>query len=88
MMNLFSNKDILTSEVEMWKSFAHELTSKEDREAFRTLLSDYCGYVDLVVANGDKASFPSEPLVTALIISQQKKIISWLICKISERNRT
>jgi hypothetical protein len=84
MMNLFSNSDILTSDVETWKNFGLELTSYEDRHAFITLLKDYCRYVKLGLANGDKESFPSETLVTALIISQQKKIISWLICKLSK----
>jgi hypothetical protein len=48
---------------------------------FKTLLSDYCIYIDVIVSNDNDESFPSEPLLTALIISQQKKIISWLIAK-------
>jgi hypothetical protein len=88
MMRLFSNKDILTSEVESWNIFANSLTSQQDREMFKRLLSDYCSYVDVIVSNDNNESFPSEPLVTALIISQQKKIISWLICKLSQYNKT
>ena len=81
MMSLFSNKDILSSEVESWRSFANSLTSPQDKKMFKTLLSDYCSYIDVIVSNDNDESFPSEPLLTALIISQQKKIISWLIAK-------
>jgi hypothetical protein len=81
MMSLFSNKDILSSEVEAMRIFANSLTSQKDKEMFKTLLSDYCGYIDVIVSNDNDESFPSEPLLTALIISQQKKIISWLIAK-------
>ena len=81
MMSLFSNKDILSSEVESWRSFANSLTSPQDKETFKTLLSNYCSYIDVIVSNDNDESFPSEPLLTALIISQQKKIISWLIAK-------
>ena len=88
MMSLFSNKDILTLEVESWNSFANSLTSQQDREMFKTLLSNYCSYVDLIVSNGNNESFHSEPLVIALIISHQKKIINWLISKASEYNKT
>ena len=88
MMSLFSNKDILTSQVESWNSFANTLSSQQDKQIFKTLLRDYCSYVDIIVSNDNNESFPSEPLVTALIISQQKKIISWLICKVSEYNKT
>jgi hypothetical protein len=81
MMSLFSNKDIFSSEVESWRSFANSLTSQQDKEMFKILLSDYCIYIDVIVSNDNDESFPSEPLLTALIISQQKKIISWLIAK-------
>jgi hypothetical protein len=87
MMSLFSNKDILSSQVESWNSFANSLTSQQDKEMFKTLLSQYCSYIDIIVSNDSIESFPSEPLVTALIISQQKKIISWLIYKVSEYNK-
>jgi hypothetical protein len=86
-MSLFSNKDILISELESWNDFANNLTSQKDKEMFKKLLGDYNSYVDIVVSNDNDRSFPSEPLITALIISQQKKIISWLICKLSEYNK-
>ena len=83
MMSLFSNKDILISELESWKGFANSLTRQQDREIFKKLLSDYQNYIEVVLSNDTNTSFPSEHLITALIISQQKKMISWLIYKLS-----
>jgi lipopolysaccharide biosynthesis regulator YciM len=84
MRNLFSNKEILISELESWYDFANNLTQQQDKEMFNKLVRDYSRYVDVLVSNDNDHSFPSEPLITALIISQQKKIISWLISKLSE----
>jgi len=88
MMSLFSNKDILVSELELWKRFSNNLTGQQDREIFNKLLSDYQSYIDVVLSNDTNESFPSEHLIIALIISQQKKMISWLIYKLSEHNQT
>ena len=84
MMSLFSNKHILTSELDLWTGFANNLTRQEDREIFKKLLTDYQTYVNVIVGNDTDRSFPSEHLITALIISQQKKMISWLIHKLSK----
>ena len=84
MMSLFSNKHILTSELDLWTGFANNLTRQEDREIFKKLLTDYQTYVNVIVGNDTDRSFPSEYLITALIISQQKKMISWLIHKLSK----
>jgi hypothetical protein len=84
MRNLFSNKEILISELESWYDFANNLTQQQDKEMFNKLVRDYSRYVDVLASNDNDHSFPSEPLITALIISQQKKIISWLISKLSE----
>ena len=88
-MSLFSNKHILISELESWNDLANNLSEQQDKEMFKKFLGEYRSYVDLIVSNDNNRSFPSEPLITALIISQQKKIISWLICKLSdEYNKT
>ena len=87
-MSLFSNKDILISELESWNDFANKLTQEQDKEMFKKLLGNYSSYIDIIAAVDNDQSFPSEPLITALIISQQKKIISWLICKLSKYNKT
>ena len=87
-MSLFSNKHILISELESWNDLANNLSEQQDKEMFKKFLGEYRSYVDLIVSNDNNRSFPSEPLITALIISEQKKIISWLICKLSEYNKT
>src|ERR687884_680059 len=88
MRNLFSNKDILISELELWNDFANNLTKQQDKKTFKKLLVDYSRYVDVLASNDNDGSFPSEPLITALLLSHQKKIISWLIRKLSEYNKT
>ena len=88
MRSLSSNKEFLISELESWNDIANNLTQQQDKEMFKKLLVDYSRYIDVLASNENDHSFPSEPLVTALIISQQKKIISWLICKLSEYNKT
>jgi hypothetical protein len=88
MMSLFSDKDILIEELDSWTGFANSLTGQKDREIFKKLLSDYQNYVNVILSNDPSKSFPSEHLITALIIAQQKKMISWLIYKLSEYNET
>lgn len=83
-MNLFLNKDTFTAEVQAWRSFANNLHSEKDKELFKKMLNNYCNYADLIVnANGER--FPSESLVIELILSQHKKMINWLISKISTK---
>ncbi|HET7344995.1 MAG TPA: hypothetical protein VFJ05_03880 [Nitrososphaeraceae archaeon] len=84
--SLFSNKGILTVEIESWKSFANSLDSDSEKELFKKMLNDYCNYAGIVV-NANGKYFPSEPLVIALILSQHKKMINWLIEKVSEKQR-
>jgi hypothetical protein len=43
-MSLFPNEDILTKEIESWKSFGDSLYSKEDRELFENMLNDCYKY--------------------------------------------
>lgn len=83
-MNPFLNKDTFTAEVQTWRCFANNLHSEKDKELFKKMLNNYCNYADLIVnANGER--FPSEALVIALILSQHKKMINWLISKISTK---
>jgi hypothetical protein len=84
MMSLFSNKHILTSELDLWTRFANNITGQEDREIFKKMLSDYQTYINVILGNNSNKSFPSEHLITALIVSQQKKMISWLIHRVSK----
>jgi len=83
-MTLFLNKDTFTAEVQSWRIFANNLHSEKDKELFKKMLNNYCNYADLIVnANGER--FPSESLVIALILSQHKKMINWLISRISTK---
>jgi hypothetical protein len=81
--SLFLNKDILTVEIESWKRFANSLNSEKEKELFKRMLNDYCDYAGIVV-NAKGKYFSSEPLVIALILSQYKKMINWLIEKVLE----
>jgi hypothetical protein len=81
--SLFLNKDILTVEIESWKRFANSLNSEKEKELFKRMLNDYCDYAGIVV-NAKGKYFSSEPLVIALLLSQYKKMINWLIEKVLE----
>ena len=74
-MSLFPNEDILTKEIESWKAFANNLSSKEDRELFEKMLNDCYKYAAAINAKGQL--FPAEPLIMALLLSQHK-MIDWL----------
>jgi hypothetical protein len=39
-MSLFPNEDILTKEIESWRSFGDSLSSKEDRDLFSDMMND------------------------------------------------
>jgi hypothetical protein len=80
-MSLFPNEDILTKEIESWKSFVDSLSSKEDRELFEKMLNDCYKYAAAINAKGQP--FPAEPLIVALLLSQHK-MINWLIKQISK----
>jgi hypothetical protein len=80
-MSLFPNEDILTKEIESWKSFANSLSSKEDREIFEKMLNDCYKYATAINAKGQP--FPAEPLIMALLLSQHK-MIDWLSKQISK----
>jgi hypothetical protein len=80
-LSLFPNEDILTKEIESWKAFADSLSSKEDRELFKTMLNDCYKYSAAINAKGEP--FPAEPLIMALLLSQHK-MIDWLTVQISK----
>jgi hypothetical protein len=80
-LSLFPNEDILTKEIESWKAFVDRLSSKEDRELFKTMLND-C-YKFAAAINAKRQPFPAEPLIMALLLSQHK-MIDWLIKQISK----
>ena len=83
-MSLFPNEDILTKEeIESWKSFVYSLSSREkDRELFNNMLSDCYNYAAAINAKGEP--FPAEPLIMALLLLSQHKVIDWLTKQISK----
>src|SRR5919197_4846069 len=86
MKDIFLNKDDLIKEVEEWNYFANRLSSQKDRESFKKILNDYCNYLSILI-HAKNQFFPSEALVVALILSQYKKMINWLMDKVSEYNK-
>jgi hypothetical protein len=76
MSSLFPKEDILTKEIESWRSFVDSLSSKEDRELFNNMLNDCYKYATAINAKGEP--FPAEPLITALLLLSQHKMIDWL----------
>ena len=80
-MSLFPNEDILTKEIESWKSFVVSLSSSEDRDLFSDMLNDCYKYATAINAKGEP--FPTEPLIMALLLSQHK-MIDWLTKQISK----
>ena len=76
-MSLFPNKDdILTKEIESWKGFADSLR-EDDRNLFMKMLDDCYKYATAINAKGEP--FSTEPLLMALLLSQQKMIDSLII---------
>ena len=81
--SLFPNEDILTKEeIESWKGFADSLSSKEDKGLFKSMLND-C-YKQSATINSKGQPFPAEPLLIALLLLSQRKIIDWLTKQISK----
>jgi len=70
-MSLFPNEDVLTKEIESWKGFADSLRA-EDNELFAKMLNDIYKYVAAINAKG--RPFPTEPLLMAILLEQQKMI--------------
>jgi hypothetical protein len=81
-MSLFPNEDILTKEIESWKSFAVSLNSEEYKEIFHKMLSDCYRYANAINAKGEP--FPSDSLLMSLLLSQQK-MIDWLSAQVSDK---
>jgi hypothetical protein len=82
-LSLFPKEDILTKEIESWKSFVVSLSSKEDRELFEKMLNDCYKYATAINAKGQP--FPAEPLIMALLLSQHK-MIDWVPNKFQSIN--
>jgi hypothetical protein len=80
-MSLFPNQDVTTKEIQSWKGFADSLNSQEYKELFNKMLNDCHKYAAAIDAKG-KEQLPTEPLVMALLLSQNK-MIEWLKDQVS-----
>jgi hypothetical protein len=81
-MSLFPNEDVLTKEIESWRSFVASLNSEEYREIFNKMLSDCYMYANAVNAKGE--SFRCDSLLMSLLLSQQK-MINWLYAQVYDK---
>ena len=67
-MSLFPKEDVLTKEIESWRSFVDSLFSKEDdRDLFNNILDDCYNYTAAINAKGQP--FRDEPLIMLLLLS-------------------
>jgi hypothetical protein len=82
-MSLFPNEDILTREIESWRSFVNSLNSEQYREIFNKMLSDCYKYTNAVSAKGEP--FPTDSLLMSLLLSQQK-VIDWLATQVYDNH--
>jgi hypothetical protein len=82
-MSLFPAEDILTKEIESWRTFAASLNSEEYREIFNKMLSDCYKYANAINA---KEPFPTDSLLMSLLLSQQK-MIDWLCPQVYGKQR-
>jgi hypothetical protein len=72
-MSLFTNEDnLLTEEIESWKSFADSLNSQGYKELFNKMLNDCHQYAAAINVKGEP--FPTEPFIMASLLSQHKMI--------------
>jgi hypothetical protein len=78
-MNTFVKERPVKTEIESWKGLADSLHSREHKEHFRAMLKEYHKY--FMALSAEPESFPSEQLVVALLSSQYKTIIHWLMEK-------
>jgi len=83
-MSLFPEENLLTKEIESWKAFAEGLKSEEDKKLFLEMLEKCHKYSVAINAKG--RPFPTEPLIMALLLEQQK-MINWLQKKIPIPNK-
>ena len=83
-MSLFPAEDILTREIESWKSFTTSLNSEEYREIFNKMLSDCYKYANAINTKGEP--FPTDSLLMSLLLSQQK-MIDWLSAQVYGKQR-
>jgi hypothetical protein len=73
-MSLFPDEDVLTKEIETWRSFIDELPNDEDKVVLTKLLNDCYKYSVAINNHAQEHPFPSESLIMTLLFSQHKLI--------------
>jgi hypothetical protein len=80
-MSLYSEEDILIKQIESWQGSADSrLNTEKDKKEFKDMLNGYYRY-SMVIINSQCEAFPSKPLIMALLLSQQNKIVQLLMNK-------
>jgi hypothetical protein len=83
-MSLFPTEDVLTKEIESWRSFTASLNSEEYREIFNKMLSDCYKYANAINTKGEP--FPTDSLLMSFLLSQQK-MIDWLYAQVYDKQQ-
>lgn len=74
-MSLFSDEDVLTTEIESWRSFIDKLSSNDyDKAIFTKLLNDCYKYAVAINNQAQIHPFPTESLIMSMLLSQHKLI--------------
>jgi predicted Rossmann fold nucleotide-binding protein DprA/Smf involved in DNA uptake len=78
-MKLSSEKSALIRQIQSWESFADsQLETEKQKKEFKDILNEYSKYA-MVIITSQSDRFPSKPLVTALLSSQNKRIMRWMV---------
>ena len=73
-MSLFPDEDVLTKEIETWRSFIDKLTSDEDKVILTKLLNECYKYSLAMNNHAEEHPFSSESLIMSLLLIQHKLI--------------
>jgi hypothetical protein len=78
-MKLSSEKSDLIRQIQSWQSFADSrLETEKQKKEFKDILNEYSKYA-MVIITSQTDQFPSKTLVTALLSSQNKRIMRWMV---------
>ena len=72
---------MIIKEIESWSGFSDSLQTEEDRKLFKKMVNECYKY--FIAINAKSEPFSTEPLIMALLLSQQK-MIDWLMYQTSK----
>ena len=73
-MSLFPEEDVLTKEIETWRGFIEKLPTDEDKIMVTKLLDSCYKYSVAINSQAQTHPFPSESLIMALLLTQNRLI--------------